>query len=186
MRTAEKFNVQDRSVETAKDICGTHYVATRTLPDDRLIGVHRPLFHWSLDVDIHDWGYQDRYCYQTREGAEAAMRCHLPGALRHRTFKTRSGGPGWCSRGDANAARPDHSRKEADLSLDLEGEVRALFRQKMMEFLEWSQGNWTIADKDGERDEWVREKSPDYRAGYNAGIDGMKGAFECWNEEFGP
>ncbi len=29
-------------------------------------------------------------------------------------------------------------------------------------------------------------KSPDYIDGYNAAIEGLKGAFSCWNEEFGP
>lgn len=55
------------------EICGSKYIAHRTLPDGRLVGVLRLLFHWTMHVDIHDDGYEDRYCYQTEEGAVSAM-----------------------------------------------------------------------------------------------------------------
>lgn len=71
------------------------------------------------------------------------------------------------------------------MSLDLENEVRALFREKMMEFFGWAEANWTLKPSDKE-DEWLAEKSEDYLDGYNAAIEGLKTAFECWNEEFGP
>lgn len=70
------------------------------------------------------------------------------------------------------------------MSLDLHAEVEALFRQKFIEFTEWCQANWSISDKDRKHDEWVRDLSPDYVTGYNAALEGLKGAFECWNEEF--
>ena len=73
------------------------------------------------------------------------------------------------------------------MPLDLETEVHNLFRAKMIEFIEWSKENWTITDKDLEKpDDWFAGKSPEYREGYNAALDGLDGAFECWNEEFGP
>jgi len=72
------------------------------------------------------------------------------------------------------------------MMLDLHGEVEALFRQKFVEFLAWTDGNWKITDKDRATDDWFAGKSPDYVEGYNAAIEGLKGAFECWNEEFGP
>jgi len=50
-----------------------YYVHMRVLPDGRICGVMRLLFHWTMHVDIDDTGYTDRYCYQTMEGAVAAL-----------------------------------------------------------------------------------------------------------------
>ena len=50
-----------------------HYAHMRVLPDGRICGVMRLLFHWTLHVDIDFVGYADRYCYQTKEGAVAAL-----------------------------------------------------------------------------------------------------------------
>lgn len=55
------------------EVSGTVYTHSRTLPDGRLIGVHRLLFHWTLHVGIYVDGYEDRYCYATQEGAVKAM-----------------------------------------------------------------------------------------------------------------
>lgn len=55
------------------DLFGTHYEQIKELPDGRLIGINRLLFHWTMHVDIHPWGYEDRYCYQTLAGAIEAM-----------------------------------------------------------------------------------------------------------------
>lgn len=52
----------------------SHYVALRTLPDGRIIGVARLLYHWTLHVGIDEDGYADRWCFATRELAEAACR----------------------------------------------------------------------------------------------------------------
>jgi len=49
------------------------YTDVRQLPDGRILGVHRLLYHWTLHIDISPIGYEDRYCYQTREQAVAAM-----------------------------------------------------------------------------------------------------------------
>lgn len=51
-----------------------HYVALRTLPDGRIIGVARLLYHWTLHVDIDEVGYADRYCFATQGLAETACR----------------------------------------------------------------------------------------------------------------
>lgn len=40
------------------------YIFMNTLSDGRVIGVHRLLFHWTLHVDISEFGYEDRYCYE--------------------------------------------------------------------------------------------------------------------------
>lgn len=71
------------------------------------------------------------------------------------------------------------------MSLDLHDEVEQLFRAKMVEFVEWSQANWLIDDKERAGD-WFSDKSADYCDGYNAAVLSLMGAFECWNEEFGP
>ena len=73
------------------------------------------------------------------------------------------------------------------MSVDLAGEVESLFREKMLEFLTWSEGHWKITDHDLKTpDDWLADKTADYVKGYNAAIEGMKSAFECWSEEFGP
>lgn len=49
------------------------YTDLRTLHDGRVCGVHRLLFHWTMHIDIDNYGYADSYCYRTREAAVAAM-----------------------------------------------------------------------------------------------------------------
>lgn len=39
------------------------YIALRTLPDGRVAGVRRLLFHYTMHVGIDEWGYEERYCY---------------------------------------------------------------------------------------------------------------------------
>lgn len=43
------------------------------LPDGRVCGVHRLLYHWTLLVDLNPIGYEDRYCYETEAGALSAL-----------------------------------------------------------------------------------------------------------------
>lgn len=50
-----------------------YYAMLKELPDGRVCGVQRLLFHWTLHVDIDDIGYADRYCYQTADGAFNAL-----------------------------------------------------------------------------------------------------------------
>jgi len=45
------------------------YFALRKLPDERIIGIHRLLYHWTLHIDIDDFGYSERYCYPDLAGA---------------------------------------------------------------------------------------------------------------------
>jgi len=49
------------------------YVTMRNLPDGRLCGIHRLMFHWTMHVDIDFVGYAERYCYQSLEGALIAL-----------------------------------------------------------------------------------------------------------------
>jgi hypothetical protein len=50
-----------------------HYVVMKTLPDGRICGVLRLLYHWTLHVDIDPICYRERYCYETFEGAAKAL-----------------------------------------------------------------------------------------------------------------
>lgn len=55
----------------AEDVAS--YVHRRILPDGRLCAVRRLMFHWTMLVDIDPVGYNDRYCYQTMDGAITAL-----------------------------------------------------------------------------------------------------------------
>ena len=71
------------------------------------------------------------------------------------------------------------------MTLSLEAEVQALFRQKMIEFIDWTEENWKITHAD-EKEDWFKELTEENIEGYNQAVDSLKGAFEIWNEEFGP
>jgi hypothetical protein len=60
-------------LDTIPDDVKVEYHAIRALPDGRVIGVMRLLFHWTLHVDVDWYGYNDRYCYATLEQAMAGF-----------------------------------------------------------------------------------------------------------------
>jgi hypothetical protein len=68
------------------------YKEIRVLPDGRILGVHRLMYHWTLHIDIHETGYEDRYCFQTEEWALEALRTWDgtgdPGLMWHRHVNT--------------------------------------------------------------------------------------------------
>jgi hypothetical protein len=75
-----KMRVQEQSDTTLSDDdfelppeIRADYTDFRVLPDGRLIGVKRLLFHWTIHVDINLIGYEDRYCFCTYELAKAAF-----------------------------------------------------------------------------------------------------------------
>lgn len=49
------------------------YMRFWRLPDGRLCGLQRLLFHYTVHVDIFAFGYSDRYCFITAELALDAM-----------------------------------------------------------------------------------------------------------------
>lgn len=51
----------------------SHYRYLREMPDGRVCGILRLLLHWTIHVDVHEFGYEDRYCYSTFSGARAAL-----------------------------------------------------------------------------------------------------------------
>lgn len=50
-----------------------HYVSLYRMPDGQLAGVHRLMFHWTAHIGVSELGYEDRYCFATREMADKAM-----------------------------------------------------------------------------------------------------------------
>lgn len=55
------------------------YIAVKTLPDGRTIGIQRLLYHWTLHVtslahpDLEASGYAERYCFQHFSGVVIAF-----------------------------------------------------------------------------------------------------------------
>jgi hypothetical protein len=71
------------------------------------------------------------------------------------------------------------------VQIDLEQEVRDLFRSKMEEFARFCAEHWQIADE-AELQGMFPGKSADFREGYNLALtDGLTGAIECWFEGIG-
>ena len=71
------------------------------------------------------------------------------------------------------------------VQIDLEEEVKDLFRRKVDEFAQFCTAHWQIAD-DAELQGMFPGKSRDFRDGYNHALtDGLTGAIECWFEEIG-
>jgi hypothetical protein len=68
---------------------------------------------------------------------------------------------------------------DAPFSLDLEQEVKDLFKTKMGEFIAFCANNWTLTDQDL-LDVDGQVYSPDYLRGYNAAI-----ALDFWFDENG-
>jgi hypothetical protein len=62
--------------ELNSDVLGdilAYYCHLRVLPDGRICGVAKLLFHWTLHIDIDPFGYADRYCYTDSIDAIAAL-----------------------------------------------------------------------------------------------------------------
>ncbi len=60
------------AIELSDTVKG-YYTKLKELPDGRICGVHRLLYHWTMHIGIDEFGYSERYCFQTREMAETAM-----------------------------------------------------------------------------------------------------------------
>lgn len=67
--------------------------------------------------------------------------------------------------------------------LNLEYQVSELFRLRMEEFAKWCSENWTITPEQALRDNVFDTKPAGYREGYNAALEGLAGAVECFLEE---
>ena len=80
----------------------SNYKALRRLPDGRLIGVLRLLFHWTLHIDIWELGYSDRYCYPDLDDCLAACQ----------TWDGTGDPPGFWNRHPISGRRRDRSGHE--------------------------------------------------------------------------
>ena len=50
-----------------------YYSFMKVLPDGRICGTFRLLFHYSLQVDLNEYGYEDIYCYDHLAVAALAL-----------------------------------------------------------------------------------------------------------------
>lgn len=60
--------------------------------------------------------------------------------------------------------------------------IEEAHRESVNDFLEWVEKNWTLEPDD----KWPNAEPkphPEYRNGYNAALEGMKMAFECYMDE---
>ena len=64
---------QGSSLSDLPEVMAAEYVKNKSLADGRIIGLKRLLFHWTIHVDIHEWGYEERYCFATFELADEAF-----------------------------------------------------------------------------------------------------------------
>lgn len=62
----------DACYDLPADVC-EGYTLMKQLPDGRVCGVHRLMYHWTMHVNIDDIGWNDKYCFATRELAEKAL-----------------------------------------------------------------------------------------------------------------
>lgn len=53
------------------------------------------------------------------------------------------------------------------------------YKASMQEFIKWVETNWKLTDKDKKDLDF----NDDYKSGYNAAIDGLQGAFQCFADE---
>lgn len=50
------------------------YTLLGKLPNGWICGAHRLLMHWTMHIGITEDSIEDRYCFKTKELAEAAVR----------------------------------------------------------------------------------------------------------------
>ena len=49
------------------------YRHVKALPDGRVIGVIRLIYHWSIHVNMDEVGYEEKYCFDTYDRAMVAF-----------------------------------------------------------------------------------------------------------------
>lgn len=70
--------------------------------------------------------------------------------------------------------------------MNLEYQVAELFRARMEDFAKWCAENWTVTPEQALQDNVFDSKPAGYREGYNAAIEGLSGAIDCFLEEASP
>ena len=51
-----------------------HYPVLARLPDGRICAICRFIYTVAILVDVHDYGYEDRYCYHDMDSAVEALK----------------------------------------------------------------------------------------------------------------
>lgn len=69
------------------------------------------------------------------------------------------------------------------MTVNLERDVTELFRAKLHEFCEWCAKEWTVTELEARNDNLFDTKPAGYREGYNAALEGLTGALDCWMED---
>lgn len=64
----------ESSVDLISQAEASGYTCVRQLPDGRIVGLAPFMFTTGLVVDIREFGYGHRYCYESPSAAEAALR----------------------------------------------------------------------------------------------------------------
>ena len=67
------------------------------------------------------------------------------------------------------------------MALDLQEEFETLVRAQLARFIEWVGKHWVVGEAD-RIDDYFGDKSSDWIDGYNAALEGLGGAIECWME----
>ncbi|XUP59941.1 hypothetical protein FS819_023280 [Allorhizobium sp. Av2] len=65
----------------------------------------------------------------------------------------------------------------------LEHHVSELCRAEMKKFAAWCAQNWTVTPDQARADNFFDGKPEGYLEGYNAAIEGLSGAIDCFLEE---
>lgn len=84
----DNANVQ-RRIERIKALGDGSYLDVRALEDGTIVGIGRLLYTTAVYVDMNEWGWSQRFCFDDRELA----------ASEYQKLKTKSDEPsGWIAR----------------------------------------------------------------------------------------
>lgn len=72
-RVAQAPTESDHSIDLISQAKAFGYSCVRQLPDGRIAGLSTFMFTTGLVVDIREFGYDHRYCYDTAEAAKTAL-----------------------------------------------------------------------------------------------------------------
>lgn len=68
-------------------------------------------------------------------------------------------------------------------TFDFAAESSDLLERAMRAFAEWASENWTMTEAEARTLNEPTDAPAAYARGYNAGVESILAAFECWNED---
>lgn len=71
----------------------------------------------------------------------------------------------------------------SDVMESLAGQVEEVINNHLRTFLRWAKQNWRM-DEQAIADPTFSDNSDDWFDGYNAAIESLEGALDCWLEEY--